>query len=310
MDNSKHFGYSGLKEQTAILIRRLRSIMFPEIFEECPCTATTIIESKVEAEKILKELIPWVMPSLNLDSNHTSSENSTFPTNPTSPKNPTFTTNSTSPKYSTFSTIFTPLENKTSPKNSTFLPTAESLTKDILASLPGIKQILETDIQAAYDGDPAAHNKTEIMLAYPGFEAISIFRLAHKIHTLGIPYIPRIMTEYAHSRTGIDIHPGATIGPYFFIDHGTGVVIGETTVIGSHVKIYQGVTLGAKSIPVGHDGNPVKGIDRHPKIGNNVIIYSGATILGGDTHIGDNTVIGGNVWLTHSVPANSTILRT
>jgi serine O-acetyltransferase len=117
------------------------------------------------------------------------------------------------------------------------------------------------------------------------------------------------MTEYAHSHTGIDIHPGATIGRYFFIDHGTGVVIGETTIIGEHVKLYQGVTLGAKSFPVGEDGNPVKGIDRHPKIGNNVIIYAGATILGGDTIIGDNSVIGGNVWLTHSVPANSTILR-
>ena len=147
------------------------------------------------------------------------------------------------------------------------------------------------------------------MLAYPGFEAISIFRIAHMMFKMGIPYIPRIMTEYAHSHTGIDIHPGATIGSYFFIDHGTGVVIGETTVIGEHVKIYQGVTLGAKSFSLGADGNPVKGVDRHPKIGNNVVIYSGATILGGDTHIGDNSVIGGNVWLTHSVPANSTILR-
>jgi len=248
---SKYIGYSGLKDQTIVLIRRLRSIMYPEVFEECPCTATTVIESSVEAEQILRELIPWVKPDADVD----------------------------------------------------------ALTNAVLEGLEGIRDTLETDIQAAYDGDPAARDKTEIMLAYPGFEAISIFRIAHMMFGLGIPYIPRIMTEYAHAHTGIDIHPGATIGPYFFIDHGTGVVIGETTVIGERVKIYQGVTLGAKSFPLGEDGNPVKGIDRHPKIGNGVVIYSGATILGGDTRIGDNSVIGGNVWLTHSVPANSTILR-
>lgn len=251
MDREKYIGYSGLKDQTIKLVRKLRSIMYPEIFEECPCTATTVIESSVEAEKILNELIPWVMPEADVN----------------------------------------PMIDK------------------ILRSLEDIKDVLETDIQAAYDGDPAARSKTEIMLAYPGFEAMSIFRIAHLLHTMGIPYLPRIMTEYAHNHTGIDIHPGATIGRYFFIDHGTGVVIGETTVIGEHVKLYQGVTLGAKSFALGEDGNPVKGVDRHPKIGNNVVIYSGATILGGDTHIGDNSVIGGNVWLTHSVPANSTILR-
>ena len=249
--NAKHIGFSGLKDQVVTLLRRLRSVMYPEIFEECPCTATTVIESSLEAEKILNDIIPWVMPDAD----------------------------------------------------------AMELTKTILEGLEGIREILDTDIQAAYDGDPAARDKTEIMLAYPGFEAISIFRIAHMLYRMGIPYIPRIMTELAHSHTGIDIHPGATIGKYFFIDHGTGVVIGETTVIGEHVKLYQGVTLGAKSFPIGEDGNPVKGIDRHPKIGNNVVIYSGATILGGDTHIGDNSIIGGNVWLTHSVPANSTILR-
>ena len=249
--NGKYIGYSGLKDQTVILLRRLRSIMYPEIFEECPCTATTVMESSIEAEKILRELIPWVKPDAD----------------------------------------------------------TESVTQTVLDSLDGIRDVLETDIQAAYDGDPAARDKTEIMLAYPGFEAISIFRIAHMMFKLDIPYLPRIMTEYAHNHTGIDIHPGATIGQYFFIDHGTGVVIGETTVIGDHVKIYQGVTLGAKSFSLGPDGNPIKGVDRHPKIGNNVVIYSGATILGGDTHIGDNSVIGGNVWLTHSVPANSTILR-
>lgn len=191
------------------------------------------------------------------------------------------------------------------------LPEAENIRKMsdyIVRSLDDIKLILETDVQAAYDGDPAAYSKTEIMLAYPGFEAISIFRIAHLLYDMKIPYIPRMMTEYAHHTTGIDIHPGATIGSRFFIDHGTGVVIGETTVIGDNVKIYQGVTLGAKSFPLGPDGKPVKGINRHPKIGNNVVIYAGATILGGDTHIGDNSTIGGNVWLTHSVPENSTIL--
>lgn len=190
------------------------------------------------------------------------------------------------------------------------LPQADykELSKTIVRSLDDIKAVLETDVQAAYDGDPAAYSKTEIMLAYPGFEAISIFRIAHLLYELQIPYIPRMMTEYAHHTTGIDIHPGATIGDHFFIDHGTGVVIGETSVIGNHVKIYQGVTLGAKSFPLGPDGKPVKGINRHPKIGNNVVIYAGATILGGDTHIGDNSTIGGNVWLTHSVPENSTIL--
>ena len=249
--NARHIGFSGLKDQIITLTRRLRSILYPEIFEECPCTATTVIESSIEAEKILNEIIPWVKPGDD----------------------------------------------------------GKELTKAILEGLEDIRDILETDIQAAYDGDPAAKDKTEIMLAYPGFEAVSIFRIAHLMYTLGIPYIPRIMTELAHSHTGIDIHPGAKIGRYFFIDHGTGVVIGETTVIGDHVKLYQGVTLGAKSFPIGEGGNPVKGIDRHPKIGNNVVIYSGATILGGDTHIGDNSTIGGNVWLTHSVPANSTILR-
>ena len=146
------------------------------------------------------------------------------------------------------------------------------------------------------------------MLAYPAFEAISIFRIAHELYLLKVPMLPRMMTEYAHSLTGIDIHPGATIGPYFFIDHGTGVVIGETTVIGEHVKLYQGVTLGAKSFAVQADGTLVKGNKRHPNIGSNVVIYAGATILGGDTYIGDNCVIGGNVWLTHSVEPGKRVL--
>ena len=174
-------------------------------------------------------------------------------------------------------------------------------------ALPGIAETLETDVQAAYDGDPAARSGEEIMLAYPAFEAISIYRLAHCLYALKMPLLPRMMTEYAHRNTGIDIHPGATIGRYFFIDHGTGVVIGETCVIGEHVKLYQGVTLGAKSFEVDENGNPIKGIKRHPNIGDHVVIYAGATILGGQTHIGENTVIGGNVWLTSSVPAGQTV---
>ena len=137
-----------------------------------------------------------------------------------------------------------------------------------------------------------------------------IYRLAHELYKLGVPMIPRIMTEYAHQNTGIDIHPGAEIGRSFFIDHGTGVVIGETTTIGDRVKMYQGVTLGAKSFDLDENGNPVKGIKRHPDIGSNVIIYAGATILGGDTRIGDNSIIGGNVWLTHSVAPNSIVYNT
>lgn len=185
---------------------------------------------------------------------------------------------------------------------------SKRIAKEMIESLPAIKEMVDTDVQAAYEGDPAAKSTEEVMLAYPGFEAISIFRLAHKLYELKVPIIPRMMTEYAHSITGIDIHPGATIGKYFFIDHGTGVVIGETTTIGERVKLYQGVTLGAKSFDVNPDGSLVKGIKRHPDIGNNVVIYAGATVLGGTTRIGDNCVIGGNVWLTHSVEAGKKVL--
>ena len=162
-------------------------------------------------------------------------------------------------------------------------------------------------MEALYEGDPAAVCREEVMITYPGFRAICIFRIAHELYVLKAPLIPRIMTEYAHEKTGIDIHPGATVGEYFFIDHGTGIVIGETTVIGDHVKLYQGVTLGAKSFELDQNGNPVKNIKRHPNIGNHVVIYANATILGGDTYIGDNSVIGGNTWLTRSVEAGSVV---
>lgn len=186
----------------------------------------------------------------------------------------------------------------------------EEIVHNFVTSIDEICEYLETDIEAAYLGDPAATSETEIMLAYPAFEAISIYRIAHKLYKLGVRMIPRMMTEYAHQMTGIDIHPGAEIGKYFFIDHGTGVVIGETCTIKDHVKLYQGVTLGARSFKLDEKGNPVKGIKRHPDIGSNVIIYAGATILGGSTSVGDNSIIGSNVWLTHSVPSGSKIYYT
>ena len=183
----------------------------------------------------------------------------------------------------------------------------ESLAYSILSEIPRIKALLIKDVQAIYEGDPAARSPEEVILSYPGFIAISVYRIAHEFYRLGIPYLPRIMTEYAHEKTGVDIHAGATIGEYFFIDHGTGIVIGETTTIGDHVKIYQGVTLGAKSFELDEQGNPVKGTKRHPDIGNNCVIYANATILGGSTKIGDGAIIGANVWVTHSVEPGSIV---
>lgn len=175
----------------------------------------------------------------------------------------------------------------------------------ILRFLPVIRGLLRTDVEAAYTGDPAAPSYEEIILAYPCVLAIALYRVAHVAYQREIPLLPRMLTEYAHQRTGIDIHPGAQIGSHFFIDHGTGVVIGETTTIGSHVKLYQGVTLGARSFKIDSTGKIVKGTKRHPDIEDNVTIYSGATILGGDTTIGANSVIGANVWVMQSIPPNS-----
>lgn len=183
----------------------------------------------------------------------------------------------------------------------------ETLAYEILALIPEIKEKLIKDVQAIYEGDPAATSPEEVILSYPGFYAISIYRLAHEFYVRGIPFIARLMTEFAHEKTGVDIHAGATIGEYFCIDHGTGIVVGETATIGDRVKLYQGVTLGAKSFELDENGNPVKGTKRHPDIGNGCIIYAGATILGGKTKIGDGTVIGGNVWLTHSVGAGKVV---
>jgi len=184
---------------------------------------------------------------------------------------------------------------------------AAAAVESLLTSLPDIQRALQQDIVAAYEGDPAAASVMEVVMSYPGLQAIIVHRIAHVLYKAGVPLIPRIMSEHAHSQTGIDIHPGASIGPRFFIDHGTGVVIGETTVIGRNVKLYQGVTLGAVSFPKDKDGNPIKGIKRHPNVEDNVTIYAGATILGGDTTIGAGSEVGGNVWLTHSVPPNSKV---
>jgi serine O-acetyltransferase len=182
---------------------------------------------------------------------------------------------------------------------------ATELADAVLACLPALRRIVQTDLKAAYAGDPAARSTDEIILAYPCVLVISLQRFAHELYRLGVPLLPRMLTEYAHERTGCDIHPGARIGEYFFIDHCTGVVIGETASLGCHVKIYQGVTLGAKSFEVDSEGNPVKGVKRHPNISDHVTIYAHATILGGDTTIGAHTVVGANVWLLESVPANS-----
>ncbi len=181
---------------------------------------------------------------------------------------------------------------------------AEEIVFAFLKQIPKIRAYIETDVQAAFDGDPAAFYKDEIIFSYPGLYAIFVNRIAHELYLLNVPLIPRIMTEHAHSLTGIDINPGATIGKYFFIDHGTGIVIGETTVIGDNVKVYQGVTLGALSTKGGRSLNNKK---RHPTICNNVTIYSGASILGGETVIGEDVVIGGNAFITKSVPAGSRI---
>ncbi len=186
---------------------------------------------------------------------------------------------------------------------------AQVACAQFLSKLPEVKRLLATDVRAAYEGDPAATSPAETILCYPGVQALTCQRLAHELYVLGVPLLPRMVTEHAHSLTGIDIHPGAHIGESFFIDHGTGVVIGETCEIGRRVRLYQGVTLGARSFPLDEHGHPVKGIPRHPIVEDDVIVYSGATVLGRIT-IGAGSVIGGNVWLTHSVPPGSHVSQT
>lgn len=181
---------------------------------------------------------------------------------------------------------------------------ARRITLEFFRKIPSVRALINTDIQATYDGDPAAFNKEEIVLSYPGLLASTIYRVAHELHLLGVPLLPRMMSEYAHSITGIDIHPGATIGEYFFMDHGTGIVVGSTSVIGKHVKIYQGVTIGALSTKGGH---ALHGTRRHPTIEDNVTIYSGASILGGNTVIGEGSIIGGNAFITSSIAPGSRV---
>lgn len=184
---------------------------------------------------------------------------------------------------------------------------ANAIVCSFLRRLPDLRAILATDVQAAYDGDPAAKSLDEVVFAYPGVVAVFTYRVAHELLTQGVPLLPRIMTEWAHSVTGIDIHPAADIGQSFFIDHGTGVVIGETTKIGNNVKLYQGVTLGALSFPKDERGKVIRGYKRHPTIEDNVTVYSGASILGGETVIGANSIVGGNVFVTESVPPNTKV---
>lgn len=184
---------------------------------------------------------------------------------------------------------------------------AQQKAIELLRRVPDIRAVLELDVQAAFEGDPAAKSYHEIIFCYPGLEAVTVYRIAHELLLIGVPLVPRMMTEYAHSKTGIDIHPGARIGPGFFIDHGTGVVIGETCDIGRNVKLYQGVTLGALSFPRDTSGNIIRGMKRHPTLEDEVVVYANATILGGDTVIGQRAVIGSNVWLTQSVSPNTVV---
>ncbi|SMP65484.1 serine O-acetyltransferase [Neorhodopirellula lusitana] len=184
----------------------------------------------------------------------------------------------------------------------------QAMTIELLKRIIPLRKTLATDVQAAFDGDPACQTTDEIVFCYPGFEAITVYRIAHQLVKLDVPFIPRMMTEWAHQQTGIDIHPGATIGDYFFIDHGTGVVIGETCEIGEHVKLYQGVTLGALSFPTDADGQIIRGQKRHPTIEDHVVVYANATILGGRTVVGRDSVIGSSVWITRSVSPATTVL--
>jgi serine O-acetyltransferase len=185
--------------------------------------------------------------------------------------------------------------------------TAKQMSREILSRIPKLRSLIIDDVQAAFDGDPAATNLHEVILAYPGLLAVTVYRVAHELHIIGVPLLPRIMTEWAHSRTGADIHPGAWVGKSFFIDHATGVVVGETTRIGAHVKLYQGVTLGAISHPRDADGRVIRNTKRHPTVDDSVTVYANATVLGGDTVLGEASTVGGSVFLTRSIPPGSRV---
>jgi serine O-acetyltransferase len=191
--------------------------------------------------------------------------------------------------------------------NADFEAKGQAMAIDFLERLPEIRRLLAMDVQAAFDGDPACRSVDEVIFCYPGLEAVTVYRMAHELFNAGVPFIPRMMTEWAHQQTGIDIHPGATIGNHFFIDHGTGVVIGETCEIGNHVKLYQGVTLGALSFPTDSDGKIIRDMKRHPTVEDRVVIYASATVLGGKTVVGHDSVIGSSVWLTKPVAPHTTV---
>ncbi len=200
-------------------------------------------------------------------------------------------------------------DSESKPQSANFEEESHAIVDRLMDSLPHIRSMLIADVQAAYDGDPAALSYAEVILAYPGIVAITSHRIAHELYKNDVPVVPRIMSEWTHTKTGCDIHPGATIGKGFFVDHPTGVVIGETAEIGEHVKFYQGVTIGAKSFPLDENGKPIKHIKRHPTVESDVVVYSNSTILGGDTVIGAGTTIGGNVFVTKSVPPKSFVMR-
>ncbi len=194
------------------------------------------------------------------------------------------------------------------PEEHDFEAKGQAVTLQFLEKVPDLQSLLATDAHAAFDGDPACKNLDEVIFCYPGFDAVTVYRLSHALHELGVPFIPRMMTEWAHRQTGIDIHPAAKIDHHFFIDHGTGVVVGETCEIGAHVKLYQGVTLGALSFPKDTAGNLIRGTKRHPTIEDRVVIYANATILGGDTVVGHDSIIGSSVWLTQKVEPFTTVM--
>ena len=207
---------------------------------------------------------------------------------------------------SEYGSVIAACEEASKPEN--IAASSRELAAKYMSRLPAIRQSLLTDVQAAFLGDPACKNFDEVILCYPGLNAVTIYRLAHELNKLEVPFLPRMVTEWAHGETGVDIHPGATIGNHFFIDHGTGVVIGETCVIGQHVKIYQGVTLGALSFPQDETGQLIRSSKRHPTIEDRVVIYANATVLGGDTTIGHDSIIGSSVWLTYSVEPHTTVI--
>ena len=295
--SSKNGAIAPTREGIISIIKEMNSIMFPEYY--CPPGLTEKRQEEL-INSLFDRIKQEISAAYSLDQATAQSEEATAQSEEATAQSEEATVQSKE--------MAARCEEKRSPaEQKNAHPSAQDLAYQLIEGIPRIKSALIKDVAAIYEGDPAAASPAEVILAYPGFYAISIYRIAHEFFIRGIPYIPRLMTEFAHEKTGIDIHPGAKIGEYFCIDHGTGIVIGETTTIGDRVKIYQGVTLGARSVEVDRNGKVKKGKKRHPDIGDGTVIYANATILGADTRIGEGSVIGGNVWLTRSVPANSKI---